>query len=131
MLIRATMLGFLVALVASPVIAQTTISCAGSDSPTASLIVVARAEPAPRAAFRIMISELGPKGRPLNSQYKLAASGETLEFTKLCPGKYRIDIHAGDVSDCAFSAEKEVHLRRNQSRNLKVKVTRRKGVVCE
>jgi len=116
---------------ASSVRSQAVTSCVGGVLPIASLWVTAVASPGTPAGLRIAIEPMSTKGRVTELHYRLVGSGDPIEFKDLCPGRYLIIVHGGDVSSCGYSANKKIALHEKETRKVKLTARWKKGAVCD
>lgn len=111
--------------------AQSVASCPGGSLATASVVITAMSKPPNPTGLRIAIVPVASKGRSVELQYKLVASGEPTKFEDICPGKYSVIVRGASVSDCGFIADKEIVLHEKEARKLKLTVRWKRGSICE
>lgn len=116
---------------ATSVKCQTVTPCKGGASPAVSLTIVATATPPPHIGLRIAISRVGAENENQELQYKLTRSGDSVEFSGLCPGDYLLVIRGSDTSDCGYRTSRKIHVREKEKQEVRLRVRWKKGDICE
>jgi hypothetical protein len=111
--------------------AQPVASCTGGSLATASVEVTAISRPANPTGLRIAIIPVASKGRGVELQYKVGATGKPVKFGDICPGKYSVIVRGAGISDCGYFADKDIVLHEKEARRLKLTVKRKRGSIWE
>jgi hypothetical protein len=97
----------------------------------ASVEVTARAKPPNPTGLRIAIIPIASKGRGVELQDKVVASGKPARFEDICPGKYSVIVRGAGISGCGYIADKDIVVHEGEARRLKLTVRWKRGAVCE
>ncbi len=116
---------------ATSVMCQTVTPCNGGASPGVSLTIVATATPPPHIGLKIAIYKVGTQNENQELQYKLAQSGDSVEFSGLCPGDYLVVIRGSEISDCGYRTDRKIHVGEKEKQVVRVRVRWKKGDICE